>query len=66
MTLRLSEKLDSHLDVLARSQGVSKHQLIIRAIESYVAQVEHGSMIARATSELLDTHRGLLDDLSKT
>jgi predicted transcriptional regulator len=66
MTLRLTEELDAELNTLATAQGTSKNQLIIAALEDYLARQTHEFRAKAAIEATLSQHAGLIDKLSRT
>ncbi|GAB3943154.1 hypothetical protein GCM10028828_10280 [Corynebacterium tapiri] len=57
MTLRLSAEQDRALEMLARTQGVSKHEAAVRAIVGAAARTVHHEDIAQIARTTLASYR---------
>gem|GEM_PF-334890 len=66
MTLRRSEKLDAELDMIAETQGISKQQLIVSAIEDYLERNFHEREYDEAFEPMMKRHAGVIDRLRET
>lgn len=64
MTLRLTKEQDTALALLAQMEGVSKHEAVIRAIESAAARALQQSQAREITASVIDTDMALLRKLS--
>lgn len=65
MTLRLDEELDAQLQQLADAQGLSKHQLLIRAAREYVDREGRTARTLANVDRIVAQNAGLLDRLSR-
>ena len=65
MTLRLTSEQDRMLEDLAREDGVSKQEAVVRAIEQTAAQRSHRGAVADATTWGLDRYKDLLQRLGE-
>lgn len=66
MTLRLTEKLDAELEKIAVTQGVSKQQLIVDAIEDYLERNFHEREYDEAFERMMKRHAGVIERLRET
>ena len=66
MTLRLTEKLDAELDMIAETHGISKQQLIVSAIEDYLERNFHEREYDEAFERMMKRHAGVIDRLRET
>lgn len=64
MTLRLTKEQDTALTLLAQMEGVSKHEAVIRAIESAAARALQQGQTREITASVIDTDMALLRKLS--
>ena len=64
MTLRLTKEQDTALALLAQMEGVSKHEAVIRAIESAAARALQQGPAREITASVTDTDMALLRKLS--
>ncbi|MCA0444146.1 CopG family transcriptional regulator [Corynebacterium amycolatum] len=64
MTLRLTKEQDTALALLAHMEGVSKHEAVIRAIESAAARALQQGQAREITASVIDTDMALLRKLS--
>ena len=64
MTLRLTKEQDTALALLAQMEGVSKHEAVIRAIESAAARALQQGQAREITASVIDTDMALLRKLS--
>ncbi|OHR35316.1 CopG family transcriptional regulator [Corynebacterium sp. HMSC074C05] len=64
MTLRLTREQDTALTLLAQMEGVSKHEAVIRAIESAAARALQQGQTREITASVIDTDMALLRKLS--
>lgn len=64
MTLRLTKEQDTALALLAQMGGVSKHEAVIRAIESAAARALQQGQAREITASVIDTDMALLRKLS--
>lgn len=64
MTLRLTKEQDTALALLAQMEGVSKHEAVIRAIESAAARALQQGQAREITASVTDTDMALLRKLS--
>ncbi|MBC6759087.1 MULTISPECIES: CopG family transcriptional regulator [Corynebacterium] len=64
MTLRLTKEQDTALALLAQMGGVSKHEAVIRAIESAAARALQQGQAREITASVTDTDMALLRKLS--
>jgi uncharacterized protein (DUF1778 family) len=64
MTLRLTKEQDTALALLAQVEGVSKHEAVIRAIESAAARALQQGQAREITASVIDTDMALLRKLS--
>lgn len=64
MTLRLTKEQDTALALLAQMEGVSKHEAVIRAIESVAARALQQGQAREITASVIDTDMALLRKLS--
>lgn len=62
-TLRTDAELDAALAELARSQGVSKQEIVRRAVLEMHARSEHKSRVAAASQESRERWGDVLDRL---
>ncbi|MPV38420.1 ribbon-helix-helix protein, CopG family [Georgenia subflava] len=65
LNLRLSEAQDRALTELARSQGVSKNEAALRAIEDAWARRGHEDQVRDLTRGAVERYRPLLDRLAQ-
>ncbi|MFD4467391.1 ribbon-helix-helix protein, CopG family [Rhodococcus sp. NPDC058505] len=65
MTLRLTAEQDELLSELARSEGVSKQEAVIRAIAERAARLTQDSEVRTAARGAVAEYGPLLDRLSK-
>ncbi|MFD4291786.1 ribbon-helix-helix protein, CopG family [Rhodococcus sp. NPDC058532] len=65
MTLRLTAEQDELLSELARSEGVSKQEAVIRAIAERAARLTQDSEVRTAARAAVAEYGPLLDRLSK-
>ncbi len=66
MTLRLTEQMDSQLDKIAETQGISKQQLIVNAIEDYLERKFQEREYDDAFERMMKRHAGVIDRLRET
>ena len=64
MTLRLPEAIDRDLEALAQERGISKHQLIIEALEEFVASQSQEELLKQAFDLVLTRDAELLRRLA--
>lgn len=64
MTLRLTKEQDTTLALLAHMEGVSKHEAVIRAIESAATRALQQGQAREITASVIDTDMALLRKLS--
>ncbi|WP_308609082.1 CopG family transcriptional regulator [uncultured Corynebacterium sp.] len=64
MTLRLTKEQDTALALLAQMESVSKHEAVIRAIESAAARALQQGQAREITASVIDTDMALLRKLS--
>ena len=64
MTLRLTKEQDTALALLAQMEGVSKHEAVIRAIESAARRALQQGQAREITASVIDTDMALLRKLS--
>lgn len=64
MTLRLTKEQDTALALLAHMEGLSKHEAVIRAIESTAARALQQGQAREITASVIDTDMALLRKLS--
>ena len=65
MTLRLDEKLDAELSVLAQSEHVSKQQLVLRAAREYVDRNRRVSRTLENAERVISENARLLERLGE-
>lgn len=63
LTLRTDDELDRALDALAASEGLSKQEIIRRAVLERYVRAGHRDRVTTATDELLDRWGDVLDRL---
>jgi predicted transcriptional regulator len=63
MTLRTDDELDSALSMLADREGISKQEVIRRAVLDRAARHGHLARVAELDSQLDERWGGLLDRL---
>lgn len=64
MTLRLSPEVDRALELLAQSQGSSKHEAVVRAILSAAARTLQDSHVERLAADYLPEYLAMQKRLS--
>ena len=64
MTLRLTKEQDTAVALLAQMEGVSKHEAVIRAIESAAERILQQGQAREITASVIDTDMALLRKLS--
>lgn len=64
MTLRLTKEQDTALALLAQMESVSKHEAVIRTIESAAARALQQGQAREITASVIDTDMALLRKLS--
>lgn len=64
MTLRLTKEQDTALALLAQMESVSKHETVIRAIESATRRALQQGQAREITASVIDTDMALLRKLS--
>jgi hypothetical protein len=65
MTLRTTEADDALIDELARAEGVSKHEAVLRAVREMVRRERHRAAVDDATERTLDRYGDLLRRLGE-
>lgn len=65
MTLRLDEEQDRVLTALAKSQGISKQEATLRAIEEAAQRQLHESQVAASSSRMRERYADLIDRLGE-
>lgn len=65
MTLRLTSEQDRMLEDLAREDGVSKQEAVVRASELIAEQRSHRGAVADAATWALDRYKELLERLGE-
>ena len=65
MNLRITEEQDRLLTELARSQGVSKNEAAVRAIEVSWARRRHETQVRDLTRAAIERYGPLLDRLAQ-
>lgn len=63
LTLRTDDELDRALDALAASEGLSKQEIIRRAVLERYVRAGHRARVADATDEMLERWGDVLDRL---
>jgi predicted transcriptional regulator len=66
MTLRIDDELEHALNELATKEGLSRQEVVRRAVLERYARAGHQMRVAEATEEMLDRWRDVLDLLSTT
>jgi predicted transcriptional regulator len=66
MTLRIDDELQRALDELAAKEGLSRQEVVRRAVLERYERAGHRARVAEATEEMLDRWRDVLDRLSAT
>jgi predicted DNA-binding protein len=64
MTLRLSPELDKKLDETAEHLGISKQQVVNRAVELYIDEMTELNIAKKALAWTLDHDKELLERLA--
>ena len=64
MTLRLTEELDKKLDETARYLGLSKQQLVNKAVEYYIDELSELKIAKKALDWTLTNDKELLERLA--
>lgn len=65
MTLRLSDEQDANLTELARTQGISKQQMVLRLIDAAAERNLRRTEVDRIMDDVLERDAELLDRLSQ-
>lgn len=65
MTLRLTEEQDAMLTRLAQSEGISKHEVVIRALKENFARSRARADFDNAFTDVSERYADLLDRLGK-
>lgn len=65
MTLRTTEADDLLIDELARTEGVSKHEAVLRAVREMARRERHRAAVDDATERTLDRYGDLLRRLGE-
>lgn len=65
MTLRLSDEQERALALLAESDGVSKHEAVVRAIAEAAARRVRVDRVRSLSGEGRERYAGLLDRLAQ-
>lgn len=63
LTLRTDDELDRALDALAASEGLSKQEVIRRAVLERYLRAGHRARVEQATDDMLERWRDVLDRL---
>jgi uncharacterized protein (DUF1778 family) len=64
MTLRLTEEQNRALELLAKADGVSKHEAAVRAITEAAARKVHNGRVSNLSAESRRRYSEVLDRLS--
>jgi uncharacterized protein (DUF1778 family) len=65
MTLRLTDEQDRILTDLARAEGISKQDAVVRAITDRAARLTKDAEVRRLTREAIRDYGSLLDRLAQ-
>jgi hypothetical protein len=65
MTLRTTEDDDRLIDELARAEGVSKHEAVLRAVRETAERVRHHEAVDDAARRTMDRYGDLLRRLGE-
>jgi len=65
MTLRLDDDLDRQVQQLADAQGLSKQQLLVRAVQEYLARESRTTRTLANAKHVARENAGLLDRLGE-
>ena len=65
MTLRTDPELDAALTELAKAQGLSKQEVIRRAVLDMRVRTTHRALVDRVSDEMLETYGEALDRLGR-
>jgi predicted transcriptional regulator len=63
MTLRTDEELERALDALAKSEGLSRQEVIRRAVLERYERAGHQMRVAESAERMIDRWRDVLDRL---
>lgn len=63
LTLRTDEELERALDALARSEGLSRQEIIRRSVLERYERSQHVDRVARSTERMLERWGDVLDRL---
>ena len=63
MTLRTDEELDAALTALADAEGISRQEVVRRAVLERAARHQHVAEVRRITDEMLERWGPVLDRL---
>ncbi|MGW9157476.1 CopG family ribbon-helix-helix protein [Microbacterium sp. NPDC055665] len=63
MTVRLPEELDARLEAIARARHMSKHAVIIEAVERFANSTSRSALVNSAVDFVLDNDKVLLERL---
>lgn len=63
MTLRTDDELEHALDALAEAEGLSKQEIIRRAVLERYERAGHAERVGEATDRMLDRWGDVLDRL---
>lgn len=66
MTLRIDDELEQALDTLSRSEGLSRQEVIRRAVLERYERAGHRARVTDSTERMLDRWRDVLDRLGST
>lgn len=64
-TLRTDEDLDHALEALARDEGVSKQEIVRRAVLERYERAGHAGRVRESTDRMLDRWGDVLDRLGR-
>ena len=65
MTLRLTDEQNRVLEALARAEGVSKHEAVVRAISDAASRRGHQEQVAALSQSARARYAELLDRLGR-
>ena len=65
MTLRLTDEQEAHLAALSESEGVSKQQAVVMAIDEAYSRRAHRTKLDSAIDVVLDRYADALERLGK-
>ena len=63
MTLRTDEELDRALEILARQEGLSKQEVVRRAVLERLERAGHRARVDGSTTRMIDRWGDVLDRL---